>query len=396
MGLALCCPFCAAANFQAGVAPQRDSASPESLAAALAQAVARGENQRASELLGQLLERPQLDADLLLRVGIELAQRELYAGAARAFARCAQEHPQVFEAHYNLGLAEFAEQDFTSALAALDAAPHGSQPQQLARLYLRGKIENALGKPDDAERDLAAAFSGDPRQENYALDLGLFYLRRRAYPRAAEVFEGGASFHPRSPYLALGLALAQFLGGHEPESIETSKKLLQVAPDFSAARLLMAFALYMGGKLDEAEKIAAQGLAARQPPAYLYYLHATLALKRQSKDYDRILDELALAHRGIPACSLCSLAESKAHQAEGDRDKAIADLETAVRFDPAFADAWYRLAPLYQRAGRAADAAHARAEFQRLKANQENRETEMLRGVFLETLGSEPGSSPKP
>jgi len=396
MGLALCCPLCAAADCEAGVTSQRDSPSPESLATALAQALARAENQRATELLGQLLERPQLGADLLLRVGIELAQRELYASAARAFTRCAQEHPQVFEAYYNLALAEFAEENFSSALAALDAAPHGSEPQQLARLYLRGKIENALGKTDDAERDLAAAFSGNPRQENYALDLGLFYLRRRAYPHAAEVLERGASFHPPSPYLALGLALAQFLGGHEPQSIETARKLLQVAPDFSAARLLMAFALYMSGKLDEAEKTAAQGLAVRQPPPYLYYLHAALALKRQSKDYDRILAELALAHRGIPACSLCSLAESKAHQAKGDRDKAIADLETALRFDPAFADAWYHLAPLYQRAGRAADAAHARAEFERLKANQENRETELLRGVFLETLGSEPRFSPKP
>src|SRR5712692_1581289 len=217
MGLVLCCPFRAAANFQAGVTAQPDSPSPESLATALAQALARGENQRASELLRQLLERPQLDADLLLRLGIELAQRELYASAARAFARCAQEHPQVFEAHYNLALAEFAEQNFTPALAALDAAPHGSKPQQLARLYLRGKIENALGKATEAERDLAAAFSGAPRQENYALDLGLLYLRQRVYPRAAEVFERGASFHPRSPYLALGLGLAQFLGGREPQ-----------------------------------------------------------------------------------------------------------------------------------------------------------------------------------
>jgi cytochrome c-type biogenesis protein CcmH/NrfG len=152
----------------------------------------------------------------------------------------------------------------------------------------------------------------------------------------------------------------------------------------------------MGGNLAEAEKIAAQGLAEPRPPAYLYYLHAALLLKRQSKAYDRILRELAVAARALPACSLCYLAASKAHEAEGEPARAIADLETAVRVDPGFSEAWYRLAPLYQRAGRAAQATRARGEFQKLKATKQDRETEMLRRMFLETLSEAPPSSPRP
>jgi uncharacterized membrane-anchored protein len=73
--------------------------------------------------------------------------------------------------------------------------------------------------------------------------------------------------------LALGLAFVQFLEGHQTESIESSKKVLALQPDFSPARLLMSFALYMDGNLGEAEKVAAAGLKAPQPPPYLHYIY---------------------------------------------------------------------------------------------------------------------------
>jgi tetratricopeptide (TPR) repeat protein len=362
----------------------------------LEQALSRQQVQEARQMLEQLLKHPRIDPDTLLRVGIGLAQRDLYPEAARVFARCVKDHPEIFEAYYNLALAEFAEQKLPEALAVLEGAPHGSKAQDLARLYLRGKIQSVLGKMLEAEHDLSAAFSGAPQQENYALDLGLFYLRQQAYARAAEIFKRGASFNPHSPFLALGLSLAQFLGGRAPQSVETCKKLLILEPDFSPAHLLLAFALYMAGDLEAAEKVAAQSLAGPQASPYLYYLHAAILLRRRSADYDRILEELARASRAIPACTLCYLAQSKAHQALGDSNKAIADLETAVRLDPGFAEAWYRLAPLYQSLGRPAEAARAREQFRRIKAYKENRETEMLRNAFLQTLSGEEALRPGP
>ena len=362
--------------------------SPESLAVALERALSKGQNETAQEILSQILKRPHVNADLLLKVGAGLAQRELYAEASQVFARCVGENPGIFEAHYDLALAEFAQQKLPEALAALRDAPQGSKDENLGLLYLRGKIESALGRTLDAERDLSAAFSGAPQRENYALDLGLFRLQQQDYFRAAQTFERGASFNPRSPFLALGLALAQFLSAHEAQSVETSKKLLALQPDFSPARLLMAFALYEEGKLEDAERVAAEGLAPPQPDAYLYYLDAVILLKRGSPDDGRILRELAIAENTIPSCSLCYLAESKAHLALGDLKAAIADLESAVRLGPDLAEAWYRLAPLYDQVGRHVDAASAREQFQKLKADKENRESEMIRNIFMRALST--------
>jgi tetratricopeptide (TPR) repeat protein len=259
----------------------------------------------------------------------------------------------------------------------------------LALLYLRGKVEYGLGKKTEAEHDLTAAFSGAPQQANYALDLGLYYLQQHAYDQAARVLERGATLNPQSPFLHLGLSLAQFLGGRDAQSLESAQKLLKVQPDFSPAFLLAAFVLDVNGKLEDAEKVAAQGLARPRPTPYLYYLHATILVKLESKDYDRILKELALAGREIPGCGLCSLTASKAHEAQGNFPAATADLKQAVRFAPDYADAWYRLASLYDRVGRKADAAQARIRFERLKAGKEDRETDMLRKVFLQTLSGE-------
>jgi Flp pilus assembly protein TadD len=86
---------------------------------------------------------------------------------------------------------------------------------------------------------------------------------------------------------------------------------------------------------------------------------------------------------------LCYLALSKVHQRKGDRRIATADLEKATSLDPSLAEAWYRLAALYEQAGQAEAARQARRRFEELKGNKANRETEMLRDVFLKSLGGE-------
>jgi tetratricopeptide (TPR) repeat protein len=375
---------------------QESSPSIRDLMASLEQALACGQHAEASKILGKLLGRPNVDADTLLKAGVLFAQQDLYGDAARAFARCARDYPQLFEGHYNLGLADFALQKYPEALAALGKPSTDSPQQEVARQYLRGKIEAALGRPREAQSDLEEAFAQAPREENYALDLGLFCLRQELYAKAAEVFEKGTQANPSSPYLWLGLSVALFQHGEYARCLEACRHLLHLRPDFAPAWLMQAFVLGLEGKLEEAEKAAAQGLNAPNPHPYLYYFHVSLLLKLQSTDYPRLLRELALAEHGIPACSLCGLAESKVHQAQGNIPAAIADLEQTVKLDPNFPEAWYRLALLYERADRPQDAERARARHSQLKTQQADREAETLRQVFMKSLaGPEAPASPR-
>lgn len=365
------------------------SLTEESLVSSLYRAAAANQSRKVHDFAGQLLAIRQLDADTLLRVGIHLAQQGFYSDAAPIFARCTRDYPAVFEAHFDLALAEFALQRYRPAFAAIEAAPRGAEADEVARQYLRGKIEAALGESRLAQRDLAAAFNAEPQQENYTLEYGMFCLRQRDYTQAARIFGLGADFNPSSSFLLLGLALAQFQEGHDTDCIQTCHKLLSITPQFSPARLVAAFVLYIDGKLSESERIAAGGLKNLPSDPYLYYLDVADLLKLHSTEYARMLDEIAVAERGIPDCSLCLVAESKIHQRQGNMKPAVAALKEAVKIDPSYSDAWYRLALLYERAGRPADARMARTRFNALKSVKEAGEEAMLKKVFMKALGGQ-------
>jgi Flp pilus assembly protein TadD len=357
-------------------------------------ALEQGATQQATRALEELLARSQLDSDVLLRVGIHFAQKGLYDQAASAFGRCTWDYPSIFEGHYNLALAELAEKHYAQALAAIGQAPQGSEGEAAAKLYLRGKIEADQGHTREAEQNLSSAFEREPGQENYALDLGMLYLRTHDYPHAESVFTRGFNRNPNSPYLLLGLALAQFLSGRIAQSVQTSRRLLALEPEFSPARLLLGFALYFDGDLAGARQVSSEGLKLPNPNPYLYYLEAATLLKQHTAEYPRILGDLSIAEAGIPACSLCYVASGKAREEEGDLTHALSDFEMAVQLGPGLSEGWYHLASAYDRLGKKDEATHAREHFHQMQQNEDESEKEMIRGVVLRTFGSEPSNPP--
>ena len=363
------------------------------ITAALDQALAGGHPDQAQRALAELLARPQVELDVLLEIGAKLAERELFEPARTVFARGVKDYPQNFEMHYNLVLADIALLRFDEARTALVVRGDLSKHQQLAREYLQGKIYDATGEPASAERCFTAAFTGAPEQENYALDLGLFYLRQRQHAKARETLEAGAGYHPESVYLLLGVALAEYLDNDPPGAAATCTRILTREPRFGPAQVLLAVAHYTSGENEKCVKETAAIIGRPGAPPYLYYLNAASLMKLKSRDYGAILGNLDRATHDMSDCSFCYLALSKVHEEMGNERAAIADLETLVgRVDPEFSNGWYRLANLYQHAGRSADSAKALERFHAIKTAQTDREAEYLRAFFLSELGAEGGA----
>jgi len=335
----------------------------------------------------EILARPHVELEVLLETGAHLADQDLFEPARAVFARGVNDYPRSFEARYNLALADFALGRFSEAQAALNGAESLSASQQLARQYLGGKIYDAMGQTDAAEENLSAAFQRAPRQENYGLDLGLHYLRRRSYAKAVTTFQTAAKYHPDSAFVGLGLGLAQVLGDDPARAVATCRKILAQDPNFAPARLLLVAAFYMNGENEQCARETAVAIAQPDAHPYLHYLHAASLMKTNSKDYTAMLRDLDAANRGIPDCAFCYFAQSKVHQTLGDEAAAIADLERLVsRVDPEFSQGWYRLANLYQHSGRLEDAAAALAKFRAIRTAQTDREADYLRKVFLDAL----------
>ena len=368
--------------------PQSPSAEP-SLEHQIDSLLKQGANAQAAASLDKLLAEPHPSADALTRAGIDFARNGLYPEAARAFARCVRDYPALFEGHYNLALAELAREHYPEALAAIEQAQPQSEDESTGRIYLRGKIEAGMGRTELAQKDLAAAFAKDPGQENYALDLGLLDLETHAYPAAERVFAQGSNLNPRSNYLLLGLALSQFMGGHATESVEASRRVVAADPAFSAARLLLGFALYFDGKLAEARAVAGAGLKLPGPDPYLYYLEAVTLIKQHGQEHGRILSDLSAAEKSIPDCALCYVASGKVHEEQNELPVALSDLQKAIHLAPDLSEGWYHLASVYDRLGNTTEAAKARERFQAIKVNADEREKEMMRGVVLHSLGGQ-------
>jgi tetratricopeptide (TPR) repeat protein len=360
------------------------------LAADLDRALASRQIEQVGQALEAILARPHVELEVLLETGAKLADHELFELARAAFTRAVSDYPRSFEVRYNLALADFALRRFSEAQSTLDGAPELSKEQQLSREYLRGKLYDALGQTDLAEKSFLAAFHGSPQQENYGLDLGLYYLRRHLYPKALETLKAALKYHSDSIYLELGLGLAQILGDDPPRAVATCRRILAKEPNFGAARLLLVLAFYMNGENQNCAAETAPALRQPGAPPYLYYLHAASLLRLNSREYAAMLHDLDEANRGIPGCAFCYFAQSKIHQQMGDESAAITDLEQLVtRVDPEFSQGWYRLASLYQHAGRRDDAAKALERFRSIKGEQTDREMEYLRKVFLSALGGE-------
>lgn len=358
----------------------------ESLADGIEAALNEGKTSEAQALLHSLLTMNQTDPAILLRIGAAFANKGLYDDAGLVFERCVKDNPTLFEAHYDLALTELAQGRYPEALSTVKETRAQNRREHIALSYMRGKIENALGLAEEASKDLETAFSGDPRNENYGLDLALFYVEHHDYRKAMTVFEQTRKFHPQSPFTGLGLALAQFLSGNNRDSVSTCRQVLSQRPTFSPARTLLAFGLYMQGALRQAREVAVEGLKSPSPHPFLNYIDVAVSLKLQSKDYKRMLAEINTTERQIPNCSLCYVAHSKVDQARGAKENAIQDLKEAIRLDSNFPEAWYRLGLLYERTGQRKEAAQARKRFEAIKAMKSQRETDMLRSLFLRAM----------
>jgi predicted Zn-dependent protease len=362
------------------------------LAAAPDCVIPEGRPDQAQSAVRELLARANLPIDVVLACGVKLARAEFFEPARDLFARGVKDYPRNFEVHYNLALADLALRRFDEASTALEAPFQLSKNQQLAREYLRGKIYDATGETVRAQGCFTAAFHGAPQEENYALDLGLFYLRQRDHRRALETLEAGVRYHPQSVYLLLAAGLAEYLDNDPPAAAVTGRKILALEPGFGPAQLLLAVAYYTNGEYEKCLRETAAAISRSGAPPYLYYLHTASLLQMNSQDYPAMLRDLETANREMPRCAFCYFALSKVHQQMGSEQAAIGDLETLVhQVDPAFSNGWYRLATLYKHAGRPADAALALEKFNAIQSTQGDSEAEYLRKFFLSELGSEAG-----
>jgi tetratricopeptide (TPR) repeat protein len=300
-------------------------------------------------------------------LGTALYDQDRYADAAAAFQKVIAVQPKHGTAHAMLGLCQFQLGDDQAALGNIEAAKNlgtGLDPQlRDVIFYHEGILLQRDGRFVAAQAAFSSLCRGGIRSDDVLRGFGLAALRMRDrsmpanshaaaivssignaeclasqkdFDAAKDEFARALAVDPRFPWAHFALGRLLIDAQDIPAAVAEFKTELEHNPDRVPVLLQIAAAEY---KVDSAAGLPFAREAVKESPQ-VSFAHFLLGL--------------LLMNTGAP-------------------DQAVPELEIAGRGMPHDAKVFWALSSAYQQAGRPQDAARARAEFARLKRQDEAR-----------------------
>ncbi len=301
----------------------------------------------------------QFQAGLIALNGGRLAIAESELESA---SRLRPENPRVW-----LALAQtyrkLGKQDLAEA-AAMNAQTH--HPDAVV-LHGLGLYYSEAGQFPKAVESLAAAIRQSPYQESYYFDLAQLHLNRQEFAAALAILDKARLNFDKSAQLELAAGVAYYGLRRFPEAIDAFLRTAQLSPDAEQPYV------FLGRMLDQAES----RLAA------ITQAFAAYARRAPESDVAAYLYGKSLAAAGDTAAAEPWLRKSIARNAgfweshyelgllldqEGKLEDAANEIRTAIQLHPGDPAPHYRLARLYTRLGKPAEAQTERDLHARLTA----------------------------
>jgi tetratricopeptide (TPR) repeat protein len=315
--------------------------------------------------------------------------------AIRLYRQALAARPGWAEGWFNLGTLLYERDAFADARAAFESATR-IDPKGGTAWAMRGLCEFQLGEPDQALADIrkgqALGVSGDPQFRHVLVyHEGRILLGQGEFERAQEAFDRLAADGVESDELAIALGRSvlrarqvggstddptesqQWLRAGRAEILASQKKFAaaehayeQLTTDFPAVRNVhYALGRYFVATAQPDKAVAAYERELAVSPDHVPARLGIAAIKAQTDPAVALkyAEESVKLNPRIPLGHFL-LGSLLLHTP--DTTRAIAELEIAeasVRDDPSL---YYALGRAYARAGRADDAARARATFKRL------------------------------
>ena len=291
----------------------------------------------------------------LATAGLSLAQCEDYRRAAVALRKASALNPNSASMTYNLALALYKDGQFKEALEALNSLPESDRETEDA-LSLRGRIR---------------------------ADAGVELIRNERYQEAADLLQASSGKAESSVAVLSAFGLAQFRLGRYRDAIQTYSRAIQLDSKLDAPREGLAFLLYMTGDLEQARTIAEQGLTNPDADFYLSHLHSMILYRISRELWLEALKSVSRALKQNASFAPGYFLRGKIEMEQGDLAAALLDFQAAVKLDSKFPLPYYKMAQIYIRQGRGAEAEASRKRFSELGSL---REEEVLTRQTQDTL----------
>lgn len=207
-------------------------------------------------------------------------------------------------------------------------------PQQLPDVtaqFNRAIELQRAGQLAEAAGEYRAILKIKPDYAEAHANLGAVLARLGKYDEAVSSYEAALKLNPRLVPILMNIGIAHFRAGQFEKSKDALERFLEHAPDSMQARLLLGIALVELDRSAEAvERLEPAINAGASDPTALYSLG--LAYLRLKRDGAReIASRLAANESGL---ALSRLLTGQTLLAEGDHQKALAELREAAKLNP--------------------------------------------------------------
>lgn len=311
--------------------------------------VTQGRGNQAKELLQSL---PASSAHAQLQAGILLSDSSEYRAAAHHFEQAQKDSHFSYVAGYDRVLMLIRAGLYTSAVeAARDMKTNGHETAELDELL--SDAYRGAGQMQSAYDTLRNAVHLKPDRDSYYAELADICRETGKYDVGFQIIEIGLRRVPSSSSLYVQRALLELATGHMSKSAADLEQAQKLAPNHTIPSLALSVVWMQMGRNKEAISLLRGEVRQHQQDFAAWYLLGK-ALLRTTSTGSTVPESMAAFRHSIELkadYAPSREALGKLLLDAGKTDKAIHELELAVKIDPSAHAALYQLMLAYRRLG---------------------------------------------
>jgi predicted Zn-dependent protease len=278
----------------------------------------------------------------------------------------------------DLGRAELAAGDAKSALPHLELARElrpadTSLAESLAHAYETvGDDAVRSGHGDQAILAFQKAMDLDPGNQDYVLELAQVLLANYNAPAAVALLDPAVKAFPNSARVWFTLGVADLLNENLNAAEPALKTSLGLDPKLDLAYVVLGQGYLDAGRWNDLLQTAHELIALNPQNAAGYYYQGKVLLQTGYADRSQaeVQALLAKAVSLDPDNPDARYELAKLLLNNGENQRALSELETIVRTNPDFGQAYYQLSRLYRAAGQVEKSQAAQQQFERLRTKR--------------------------
>jgi len=237
-------------------------------------------------------------------------------------------------------------------LVLLHAAP---QEEITARFNHALELQKK-GDLKEAEAEYRAILADAPNYAEAHSNLGAVLMRQDRYEEAVRSYETALKLSPNLTPILLNLGIAHYRHGEFEKAVDALKRFLEAAPGNAQAVQLTALSLVELGRDEEAVDYLDPALQAAPNDPALLYATGLVCLRGDKPYVNGIIKSLSEVRGGLP---LSHLLRGQQLLKRYEFEKAVDELNAAVKLNPDLPRVQYSLGLCYFKLGRTKEATAA-------------------------------------